>query len=172
MYQRIPVRILCDCPSVRPSRGGRRIRWLIDMLSCCAANCPSSECRPAIVADPQRRGKNASKRRCRRRRLCIRERASGSPGSILVRRKMGHSLPPSLARKHKRKEGAPKVHSQVKAESDNPIAVLIIKATSKLRLRKYLLVSLKKHRNPRGAMKSSRGRYIRRPRSLRLELNA
>ena len=47
---------------------------------------------------------------------------------------MGHSLPPSLARKHKRKEGAPKVHSQVKAESDNPIAVLIIKATSKLLL--------------------------------------
>ena len=63
-------------PSVRPARCGRRIRWLIDMLSCCAANCPSSECRPAIVADPQRRGKNASKRRCRRRRLCIRERAA------------------------------------------------------------------------------------------------
>ena len=157
MYQRIPVRILCD----RPSRGGHRIRWPIDMLSCYATNCrrPMSghRCRSAKKGKEREQATLSTSSSS-----SLHSRASGSPGSILVRRKMGHSPPPSPARKHKRREGAPKVHSQVKAESDSPIAILIIKVTSKLQLVKVyintLLVSLKRHRNPRRAMKSSRSR--------------
>ena len=117
LHQRIPDRILCDCPTDRLSRrsGGWIVLLLpIDMLLCFVQRCPSAKKgeknASGIFVDVDIVYVVAV--------VVVFAFVSGSAHSS-----ENGSLTRSLARTHK---GALKVHSQVKVKHDTPSEILIM----------------------------------------------